>query len=145
MLTGTVILGGLLASAVGIYGVLDTSTPAVMGTPLLLVGLALSGLGLWLGGRHVERSSYRPDPWRGAEWLTLACGVVAAAVLVTVSRTAPEGLGDAADPAGLPAAAAAGRARPARRRDPAYLTPAPPRPAPRLPQRGAREEVAARG
>ena len=50
LLTGAVTLGGLLASAVGIYGVLDASTPALMGTPTLLVGLALSALGLWLGG-----------------------------------------------------------------------------------------------
>ena len=89
LLTGAVTLIGLLAAALGIYGVLDTTTPALMGTPALLLGLALSPLGLWLGGRHVERSSYRPDPWRGAEWLTLGCGVVAAAVLVSIARTDP--------------------------------------------------------
>ena len=145
MLTGTVTLGGLLASAVGIYGVLDTSTPAVMGTPLLLVGLASSALGLWLGGRHVERSTYRPDPWRGAEWLTLACGVAAAAVLVTVSRTDPEGLAMPLTPLAfppLPLPAVLGLLVGAL---PAYLTPEPPRPASRVPQRGAREEVGARG
>ena len=145
MLTGAVTLGGLLASAVGLYGVLDTSTPAVMGTPLLLLGLALSGVGLWLGGRHVDRSSYRPDPWRGAEWLTLACGVVAAAVLVSVSRTDPEGLAMPLTPLAfppLPLPAVLGLLVGAL---PAYLTPEPPRPASRVPQRGARAEVGARG
>ena len=145
LVTGTVTLAGLLASAVGIYGVLDTTTPALMGTPTLLLGLLLSGLGLWLGGRHVERSTYRPDPWRGAEWLTLGCGVVAAAVLVTLSRTSPEELAMPLTPLAfppLPLAAVAGLLVGAL---PAYLTPPPPRPASRLPQRGAREEVLAHG
>ena len=115
LFTGTVTLVGLLASAVGIYGVLDTSTAAVLGTPMLLLGLVLSGVGLWLGGRHVERTSYRPDPWRGAEWLTLACGLVAAAVLVTISRTDPDEPRHAAHAAGVPAAAAGGRRGAARR------------------------------
>lgn len=143
--TGTVTLAGLLASAVGIYGVLDTTTPAVMGTPTLLIGLLLSGLALWLGGRHVERSTYRPDPWRGAEWLTLGCGVVAAAALVTLSRTFPDQLAMPLTPLTfppLPLAAVLGLLVGAL---PAYLTPEPPRPVSRMPQRGAREEVGARG
>ena len=145
LLTGAVTLTGLLLAALGIYGVLDTTTPALMGTPALLLGLALSALGLWLGGRHIERSSYRPDPWRGAEWLTLACGVVAAAVLVTISRTSPESLAMPLSPLAfppLPLAAVVGLLVGAL---PAYLTPEPPRPASRVPQRGAREEVGARG
>ncbi len=145
LVTGTTTLAGLLASAVGIYGVLDTTTPALMGTPTLLLGLLLSGLGLWLGGRHVERSTYRPDPWRGAEWLTLGCGVVAAAALVTLSRTSPEELAMPLTPLAfppLPLAAVVGLLVGAL---PAYLTPQPPRPASRLPQRGAREEVLAHG
>ena len=131
--------------AVGMYGVLDTTTPAAMGAPTLLLGLVLSGLGLWLGGRHVQRSTYRPDPWRGAEWLTLGCGVVAAAVLVTISRTSPEELAMPLTPLAfppLPLAAVAGLLVGAL---PAYLTPPPPRPVSRLPQRGAREEVRAHG
>lgn len=144
LLTGVVTLGGLLAGAVGVYGVLDASTPALMGTPTLLVGLALSALGLWLGGRHVPRSTYRPDPWRGAEWLTLACGVAAAAALVTLSRTAPDGLAMPLTPLAvppLPLAAVAGLLAGAL---PAYLTPPPPRPAPRTPRRAAPEEVGSR-
>ena len=145
LLTGAVTLGGLLASAVGIYGVLDASTPALMGTPTLLVGLALSALGLWLGGRHVPRTTYRPDLWRLAEWVTVGCGLVAAAALVTLSRTDPEVLAMPLTPLAvppLPLAAVAGLLVGAL---PAYLTPEPPRPAPRTPTRGAREEVGARG
>ena len=71
LLTGAVTLGGLLASARRHLRRARHARPRrVMGTPPLLLGLALSALGLWLGGRHVDRSTYRPDPWRGAEWLT---------------------------------------------------------------------------
>ncbi|MGB7817196.1 MAG: energy-coupling factor transporter transmembrane component T, partial [Ornithinibacter sp.] len=103
LLTGAATLGGLLACAIGVYGVLDATTPALMGTPTLVLGLALSGLGLWLGGRHVPRSTYRPDPWRGAEWLTVACGVIAAAALVVTARTQPDALAMPLTPLAVPA------------------------------------------
>ncbi len=137
LVTATVTFAGLLASAVGLYGVLDASTPALMGTPLLAVGLALSAAGLWLGGRHVSRSTYRPDPWRGAEWLTVACGVVAAAALVVTARTDPSSLGMPLEPLAVPAlplVAVAGLLVAAL---PAYLTPEPPPPASRRLVRGA--------
>jgi energy-coupling factor transport system permease protein len=145
LLTGALTLGGLLASAVGIYGVLDSTTPAVMGTPTLLAGLALSALGLWLGGRHVPRTTYRPDPWLGAEWVVITCGVAAAAVFVVLSRVAPGGLSMPLTPLGvppLPIAAVLGLLVGAL---PAYLTPEPPRPSSRIPRRGAREVVGSRG
>ncbi len=136
LVTGVLTLGGLLASALGIYGVLDTTTPALMGTPTLLLGLTLSALGLWLGGRHQPRTTYRPDPWRGAEWLTLGCGVVAAVVLLSISRTTPISLEMPLTPLGapgLPVLAVAGLLVGAL---PAFLTPQPPRPPSRTPLRG---------
>ena len=71
--------------------------------------------------------------------------MVAAAVLVTISRTYPESLAMPLSPLAfppLPLAAVVGLLVGAL---PAYLTPEPPRPASRVPQRGAREEVGARG
>ena len=138
-LTGAVTLVGLLAAAVGLYGVLDPSTPALMGTPSLALGLALSLLGLWLGGRHVRTTTYRPDPWRAAEWLTVGCGVVPAALFTVVGRTTPDALAMPLTPLAVPAlplAAVAGLLVAAL---PALLTPEPPRPAPRTTVRGARE------
>ncbi len=143
LLTATATLGGLLACAVGIYGVLDATTPALMGSPTLVVGLALATLGLWLGGRQVQRSTYRPDPWRGAEWLTVACGTAAAAALVILSRTQPDALAMPLTPLAFPALpllAVFGLLVGAL---PAYLTPEPPRPAPRTPRRGAPEQAVA--
>jgi len=144
LLTGAATLGGLLACAIGVYGVLDATTPALMGTPTLVLGLALSGLGLWLGGRHVPRSTYRPDPWRGAEWLTVACGVIAAAALVVTARTQPDALAMPLTPLAVPALPLLAVAGLLVAAGPAYLTPEPPTPASRVAVRGAaRSEVGA--
>ncbi len=135
--TGALTLLGLLASAVGLYGVLDASTPALMGTPALLTGLGLSAAGLWLGGRRVTRTTYRPDPWRAAEWGTLATGVAAAAAFIVLSRTQPDTLLMPLQPLAVPALpllAVAGRLVAAL---PAVLTPPPPPPAGRARVRGA--------
>ncbi len=68
----------------GLYGLLDGTAPAWLGLPALAAGSALCVAGLALGGRRVRRTTYRPDPWRGAEWGVAGCGL-AAAVLLCVS------------------------------------------------------------
>jgi len=76
-LTGILMLGGLLGLAVGSYGLLDTTSPDWTGLPLLLVGIALGGLGVASGSTSVTRTTYRPSPWRFPETLTALCGVLA--------------------------------------------------------------------
>jgi energy-coupling factor transport system permease protein len=78
-------LGGLLGVACGAYGLLDAGSPGWAGLPLLLGGLAIALCGMALAGRSATRSRYRPDPWRGPEWVTVASGLVPAAVLVACS------------------------------------------------------------
>ncbi len=97
------ILLGLLGSCVGLYGVLDTASPAALGLPFLALGLLLSVAGLWSGGRAVARTIYRRDPWGSAEWLTIACGLgLLAGSLVTVRRD-PAALSMPLNPLGRPA------------------------------------------
>lgn len=131
-LTSVCTLGGLVATAVGIYGILDATTPGWLGGPALLVGVALSLTGIWLGGRASSRSTYRPDPWRAPEWLTVAAGVAAAVAIRVVAVT-----GDAAS-LGMPLAPLAAPALPLLAVAgllvaalPAFLTPPPPPPATR--------------
>jgi energy-coupling factor transport system permease protein len=69
---------GLLGLCVGSYGLLDAGAPGMLGLPVLAFGSALLALGLVVSGRRVERTRYRPDVWRGAEWLVVALGAVAA-------------------------------------------------------------------
>jgi energy-coupling factor transport system permease protein len=77
-LTATLLLAGLLGLCLGTYGLLDTSTPRLLGVPALTFGIALAAAGLALGGRRIQRTRYRPDRWAFAEWCTAASGVVAA-------------------------------------------------------------------
>nr|WP_241266239.1 energy-coupling factor transporter transmembrane protein EcfT [Streptomyces boncukensis] len=87
LLTGTLVIAGLLGVCAGLYGALGASTPAYLGTPLLLAGLALAGCGFVLGGRRVRRSTYRPDRWRTPEVLAAACGLAAALLMQLLART----------------------------------------------------------
>ncbi len=80
-ITGALMLAGMLGLCTGVYGLLDGSTPGLLGLPALLAGSLLCCGGLALGGRRVRRTSYRPDPWRAPEWAVAGCGVLAALVL----------------------------------------------------------------
>jgi energy-coupling factor transport system permease protein len=80
LVTGTLTLGGLLALAFGMYGVLDSQhTTGRWGVPVLVLGLLASAAGLALGGSEVCVTSYRSDPWRLPETLTVLSGIAAAA------------------------------------------------------------------
>ncbi|WP_033819067.1 energy-coupling factor transporter transmembrane component T, partial [Kitasatospora sp. MBT63] len=82
--TGALMLLGMGGLCAGVYGLLDGTAPAALGLPALAAGSALCAGGLALGGRRVRRTTYRPDPWRAAEWGVAGCGV-AAAVLFCIS------------------------------------------------------------
>lgn len=109
--TGVLVLGGLVGVCIGVYGLLDATTPRALGLPMLAVGVAVAGAGFVLGGRRVQRSRYRPDPWAGAEWGVAICGVAVALTLVAVGQSDPVALDATLDPVSwppLPAAAALG-------------------------------------
>lgn len=129
--TGICTLGGLLASAVGIYGVLDASTPDWLGLPALVTGIALSLIGIWLGGQANARSTYRPDPWRWPESLTVASGFAAAVAVHLVARGDAASLGMPLAPLAVPALPLVAVAGLLLAGLPAFLTPAPPPPATR--------------
>jgi energy-coupling factor transport system permease protein len=78
--TGALVLGGVLGVCVGVYGLLDASTPQALGAPMLGLGLVAAAGGLRLSGQRTRRTRYRPDPWCPAEWLVAGSGVAAAAV-----------------------------------------------------------------
>jgi energy-coupling factor transport system permease protein len=135
--TGVATLSGLLLATLGLYGVLDASSPAWLGGPTLATGLLLVLAGIGLAGRSVSRSRYRPDPWRAAEWLTVLCGAAAAGALLWVRRQSPDALTLPLTPLAVPAlplVAVGGLLAAAL---PAFLTPEPPAPPDRTPRRGA--------
>jgi energy-coupling factor transport system permease protein len=85
--TATLTISGLLAVCAGLYGLLGKESPAVLGAPVLVLGLAAATAGLWLGGRRSPRTRYRPDPWKWPEWVVSGFGLAAAAA--TGAGTSP--------------------------------------------------------
>jgi energy-coupling factor transport system permease protein len=79
--TGAFMISGMLGLAAGVYGLLDGTSPRLLGLPAILAGSALCCAGLFLGGRRVTRTHYRPDPWRLAEWVVAGCGLASAVML----------------------------------------------------------------
>lgn len=84
-LSGAGVLIGLGAAVVGTYQVISGGEGHRLGVVLLGAGTALAVVAGFVAGRRVQRTRYRPDPWRGPEWLVVGCGVVTAATyLLTV-------------------------------------------------------------
>ena len=102
-LTGALTLTGLLGAGIGMYGLLDGTAPALIGMPMLVLGLALSAIGMRVGGRSVQRSVYRPDPWGLPEWLVAGSGVVAAALMMIQAGRGTDALTLPLQPLAVPA------------------------------------------
>jgi energy-coupling factor transport system permease protein len=100
--TGALMLSGMCGLCLGAFGLLDGSTPGVVGFPALGAGAALCGAGLAIGSRRVGRSQYRPDPWRAPEWIVVASGILPAAVLLAGIGTTATILNPSTDPLSWP-------------------------------------------
>ncbi|HEY0639479.1 MAG TPA: energy-coupling factor transporter transmembrane component T [Pseudonocardiaceae bacterium] len=80
--TGALLLTGLLGVCVGVYGLLDAGSPAVIGVPTLAAGALLAAGGLLLASRRVPRTRYRPDRWRTREAVVVSSGLAAVAAVL---------------------------------------------------------------
>ncbi|CAA9382324.1 MAG: Transmembrane component CbrV of energizing module of predicted cobalamin ECF transporter [uncultured Nocardioidaceae bacterium] len=87
--TGALLVAGLCGICVGVYALLDATTPRFLAGPVLLAGVVVGLLGLGLAGRGVQRTAYRPDRWRLPELLVVACGVAVAVVMWQEARIDP--------------------------------------------------------
>ena len=124
--TAALMMAGLIGVSLGVYGLLDGSTPALLGVPTLVAGVVLAVGGLLLGGRRVQRTRYRPDPWAGPEWVVAGTGGAAAVVLVTLGGYDPYGLNPALQPLAWPALPLLPAAAILVALAPAWLAPRPP-------------------
>ena len=68
-------LVGLGGICVGTYAVLDTTAPRFLALPMLALGVLAAVAGLLSAGRRVERTRYRPDPWRWPELAVVGLGL----------------------------------------------------------------------
>ncbi|MET0903668.1 MAG: CbiQ family ECF transporter T component [Acidimicrobiales bacterium] len=101
--TAALLLGGIVAIAIGSYGLLDSTAPRSLGLPMLLGGVVIGWAGVTLSGRRVERSRYRPDPWWIEEWAVSIVGCVVASVMVAMSAVDPTILHPSLQPLRWPA------------------------------------------
>lgn len=84
--TGALMLLGLIGVCAGTYAVLDPTAPRLLAGPMLLAGLVVAGLGFVSAGSRVQRTRYRPDPWRWPELAVLASGLVVGAAAWWINR-----------------------------------------------------------
>jgi energy-coupling factor transport system permease protein len=85
--TGSLLLLALTGICVGTYAWLDPTAPRVLALPMLGAGVVVAVLGLVSAGRRVQRTRYRPDPWRAPELMTVGTGVVVAVLGWYVAHT----------------------------------------------------------
>jgi energy-coupling factor transport system permease protein len=85
-----VLLVGIVGIGIGVYGLLDGSTPEAMGLPALAAGAILALVGLRLAGRRAIRTRYRRDPWRWAETAVVLCSAVTLIGLWRLAAVQPE-------------------------------------------------------
>ena len=97
------LLAGLVACAIGTYGVVSADAPAVLGLPMIGLGVAASIGSVSWSGRTRIRSRYRPDPWRLPEWGVLGCGIAVAASFAAAEWGAPALMHTPYDPPSWPA------------------------------------------
>jgi energy-coupling factor transport system permease protein len=98
LLSGALVLGGLVGVCIGTYGLLDSTAPQRLGASMLLVGVTFGWLGMVVAGQRQVRSRYRPDPWAAPEWAVAGVGLAVAAVVVAVSAVDPANLFPSLDP-----------------------------------------------
>lgn len=85
--TGSLLLLALTGICVGTYAWLDPTAPRVLALPMLGAGVLVAVVGLISAGRRVQRTRYRPDPWRAAELVTVGSGVAVAVLAWWFART----------------------------------------------------------
>jgi energy-coupling factor transport system permease protein len=101
-LVGGAVVAGLLAVTVAVYELLDASSPAIVGLPLLVAGALIACAGALLGSRDATRTKYRPDPWRTTEWLVVGSGIATLAGIVVAGRLDPGSLHTTTYPLAVP-------------------------------------------
>lgn len=96
------LLGGLVAAVIGAYGLVAADAPALLGLPLLIVGVGAGAAAMVLAGRRSVRTHYRPDPWRAPESLVALAGILVAGTLAVASWLGVSGLEAPVSPPGWP-------------------------------------------
>lgn len=96
--TAIMVVSGTIGVCVGTYGLLDATSPTLLGMPTMALGLLIAVGGTALAGQQIRRTVYRPDPWRVPEWAVCGVGIAVAAGVFAVADLDPAGMYPAVDP-----------------------------------------------
>jgi len=92
MITTGLFSVGLVGIALGLFGLLDSSTPSQVTFVALTCGVTAAAGGLVLAGRRGVRTRYRPDRWDRPEQFTAGVALLAAGVTLWASFVDPVAL-----------------------------------------------------
>lgn len=100
--TSALLLGGLVAACIGVFGLVSADSPVLLGLPMLVLGTGATVVALARAGRSRVRTRYRPDPWTAAEWCVSLAGVTAALVFSAGAWLGAAGMTTSFDPPAWP-------------------------------------------
>jgi energy-coupling factor transport system permease protein len=124
--TAVLLVAGLIAVCVGMYGLLDGTAPVPFGAPSLAAGIGLVAAGSFLAGRRTRHTRYRPEPWRAAEWGVAGVSIAVVAISVVGGLLDPAALHPSVSPLQWPVLAVVPTAGVLLATLPAVLAPLPP-------------------
>lgn len=84
-LAAAALLIGLVATILGVFGLLSAGTATVADFALVICGAGVALASAMAAGRRTVRSIYRPDSWRPAEWAVGGAGIGVATAFVVAS------------------------------------------------------------
>jgi energy-coupling factor transport system permease protein len=99
----TVTVIGLLLAAIGVYGVIDSSSLFGLGLPIITLAFAFCAVGMAVSGRRSTRTRYRPDPWGLPEWCVTASGLIALTAMLVAHALNLDGIVVSFYPLAVPA------------------------------------------
>ncbi len=97
-LTAALMLVGLGAVTVGVYGLLDGTAPQLLRTPMLVAGLVVCAAAVFASGSQVKRTRYRPDRWTLQEFGVITIGLGVAVTISAISAHDPRALNPSLNP-----------------------------------------------
>lgn len=101
-IAGALLLGGLIAACIGVYGIVSAGSPVLLGMPMLVIGVLASTVAVAMAARRSVRTKYRPDPWRLAEWGVTGAGIIVALAFAACAWATIPGLVTSVDPPAWP-------------------------------------------
>jgi energy-coupling factor transport system permease protein len=100
--TGVLVISGMCGLCLGAYALFDGSLAWSVGLPAFLGGTVLCCGGLFLGGKRIRRSQYRPDPWLRPEWIVSVAGLLPAIITLAGVGFASSSLNPSTQPLAWP-------------------------------------------